>query len=98
MIKFKSLSDIQKIKFKEMAGYEYDNESLSGRFSTDRPFNKDDWKLSPWLFSFVFEQDSGNLLCELYHRMTNNRTNGWDQEGNEIDYTIVDKIYPNSFW
>ena len=95
MNKFNRLTEIQKIKFREMSGYEYDNKSLSGRFETDRPYDQDDWKYSPWLFSFTYDQDSGNLFCQLDHRMTNNRTSGWDSEGNKIDNLVVEKIYPS---
>ena len=94
MTRYTCLSDIQKTKFKEASGYEYDNKSLSGCFTTDRPFDIDDWNYSPWTFSFIFEQETGNLFCELDHRMTNNRTNGWDQNGNAIESSLVDKIYP----
>jgi len=88
------LSPIQKVKFKEMSGYEHNDESTSGEFETDRPYDEDDWEYSPWIFSFTFEQESGYLFCQLEHRMTNNRVMGWDAAGNEIDRAIVEKIYP----
>ena len=93
---YSHLSNVQKIKFKEVCGYEYKGDSLSGRFMTDRPYDRD-WHLSPWHFSFVFKQDTGFLFCELAHRMTNNRAFGWDYEGNELNVAIIEEIYPPDY-
>jgi hypothetical protein len=93
---YNKLSDIQKIKFKEVCGYEYVGDKLKDNFTTDRPFDKE-WDLSPWLFTYIFQIDTGCLFCELNHRMTNNSTFGWDYEGNEIDRKIIDKIFPSHY-
>ena len=93
MKQFNALSKIQKICYKEVCGYEYIEKQLTGSFLTDRPNDKK-WDLSPWQFSFVFQKETGYLICELDHRMSNNRTFGWDSNGKEIDRRIIDKIYP----
>jgi len=87
------LSNIQKIKYQQVCGYEYSGNELSGKILTDRPYDKK-WNLSPWYFSFIFQQYTGFLFCELDHRMTNNRTFGWDYHGNDIDSKLIDTIYP----
>jgi hypothetical protein len=97
MTKFDSLSDIQKEKFKSLSGFEHDGKSTAGSFSTTRPYDSDDWRLSPWYFSFKLDEKTGYLYCELDHRMTNNRTAGWDQAGNEISHDLVEKVYPSHF-
>ena len=94
--KYNKLSDIQKLKFREVCGYKYVGNKLEGRFTTDRPYNKK-WGLSPWIFTYVLKQETGFLICELDHRMTNNRTFGWDYEGNKIDTKIIDLVFPPHF-
>jgi len=93
MKQFNTLSNIQKRNYKKVCGYKYIEGQLSGSFMTDRPHDKK-WALSPWHFSFIFQKETGYLLCELDHRMTNNRTFGWDSNGTEIDRSLIDKIYP----
>jgi hypothetical protein len=88
------LSEIQKNKFLETSGYEYVGESLKGNFMTEYPFNNREWEYSPWYFDFKFDQDNGFLICELDHRMTNNRTFGWDQDGNDLPEELVNRVYP----
>jgi hypothetical protein len=97
MAEFNSLSNIQKTKFKSMSGYEYSGKNLTGSFSTDRPGDRDDWRLSAWYFSFSFDEQTGFLYCELNHRMTNNRTHGWDQNGNELSDDLIAKVYQSHF-
>jgi len=80
--------------FKNVSGYDYEHGKLQGIFKTDRPYNKE-WDLSPWRFSYVFQVNTGFLFCELFHRMTNNRTFGWDYEGNELAEKIIDEVFPN---
>jgi hypothetical protein len=94
MINYSELSEKQKECFKKISGYDYKQGKLKGSFSTDRPYDGD-WDLSPWRFAYVFQIDTGFLFCELSHRMTNNRTFGWDYEGNEIAEEFIDKIFPN---
>lgn len=91
--KFEDLSSLQKELYKSISGFEYVDNSLEGSFTTNRPYDKD-WDLSPWLFLFQFHKDTGYLLCELNHRMTNNRPFGWDFYGNELPYEIIKTIYP----
>ena len=88
------LTDIQKQKFLETSGKEFSGEALKGRFSTTRAYNDPKWEqYSPWIFSYVIEADTGNLICQLVHRMTNNRIFGWDREGNELPSDITEKYY-----
>lgn len=90
---YKTLSTIQKQHFLEISGTEYIENKLSGKFRTLYPFNDREWKLSPWLFSFILEAKSGFLICEINHRMTNNRVFGWDQEGNKLPNEITSKYF-----
>lgn len=88
------LTDIQKRKFFETSGKEYTGEELNGQFSTQSAYDDDKWKNhSPWLFSYVIEPDTGYLICEIEHRMTNNRIFGWDKEGNELSTEIKEKYF-----
>ena len=88
------LTDIQKQKFFETSGMEYKGNELKGHFSTQRAYNDKKWEdFSPWIFSYVIESDSGNLICELEHRMTNNRIFGWDKDGNELPTEITEKYF-----
>jgi len=87
------LSEIQKQLFLETCGHEYDGKSLHGLFQTTRPYNNKEYNLSPWNFSFVIEPNTGYLICELSHRMTNNRIYGWDSDGNELTYEITKKYF-----
>jgi hypothetical protein len=94
---YKLLSQIQKEKFLEVSGIEYDGSQLKGDFSTPYPFNNREWTLSPWKFSFVFEEETGNLFCELMHRMTNNRVFGWDYAGNELSKDFILKYFKSDY-
>ena len=87
------LSDIQEGLFLEVAGYPYRGPDHEGVFSTDRPYNRP-WNLSPWFFCFQFHPDTGYLFCQLDHRMTNNRTYGWDYEGSSLPRELIDEVYP----
>lgn len=88
------LTEIQKKKFLETSGKKYAEEELKGRFSTNRAYNNEKWKNhSPWLFSFVIELETSYLICELDHRMTNNRIFGWDKDGNELSNEIKEKYF-----
>ena len=89
-----ALTDIQKRKFFETSGKEYTGEDLKGEFSTKRAFNDDKWENhSPWFFSYVIEPDTVYLICELEHRMTNNRLFGWDKDRNELSTDIKEKYF-----
>lgn len=92
-----SLSIIQREKFLEISGIEYDGSQLRGDFPTPYPFNNKEWSLSPWRFSFVFEQETGYLFCELMHRMTNNRVFGWDNEGNELSKDLISQYFKSDY-
>ena len=88
------LTEIQKQKFFETAGKEYEGTELKGKFSTNRAYNDTKWEdHSPWIFSYVIEPDTGNLICELAHRMTNNRIFGWDKHGNELPRDITEQYF-----
>ena len=87
-----TLTNIQKRNFFETSGKEFTGEELSGSFLTNRAYNDKKWEnLSPWNFSYVIEPDTGNLICQLEHKMTNNRIFGWDKEGNELPKEITEK-------
>lgn len=89
-----ALTIIQKKRFLETSGKEFTGKELKGRFSTKRPYNDENWEnQSPWLFSYVIEPETGNLICELEHRMTNNRIYGWDKVGNELQNEVIEKYF-----
>ena len=67
------LTTIQKEKFLSVSGIEFTFEELKGQFTTPHPYNNRECHLSPWIFTYVIEENTGNLFCELEHRMTNNR-------------------------
>lgn len=92
-----SLSKIQKELFKKISGFEYNGDETFGYFMTDKPYNNTDYKHSPWFFTYKFEKDTGYLICELSHRMTNNRVYGWDQFGNELSEDITKKFFNSDF-
>ena len=87
------LSDIQRELFLSISGKPYDGNALKGRFSTSAPYNNQKYKYSPWLFTYVIEPDTGYLICELVHRMTNNRIYGWDRKGNELSWEIRERYF-----
>ncbi len=89
-----TLTDIQKQKFFKTSGQEYKGNELNGSFLTNRAYNDEKWEnYSPWMFSFVFDTETENLICELDHRMTNNRIFGWDKNGNELSNNITEKYF-----
>jgi len=89
-----ALTEIQKQKFLEISGMKYEGNEMKGQFSTQRAYNDDKCKEhSPWIFTYVIEPDSGNLICELEHRMTNNRIFGWDKDGNDLSTEITEKYF-----
>ncbi len=87
------LSEIQKKKFKEISGVEFIFKDRENGFLTRYPYNNREWKYSSWEFNYVIEEGTNNLICELYHRMTNNRIYGWDKDGNELDEEILYKYF-----
>lgn len=89
-----ALTEIQKEKFFETSGKEYTGNETKGHFSTKRAYNDAKWENhSPWIFTFVIEFDTGYLICELEHRMSNNRIFGWDKDGNELSTDITEKYF-----
>ncbi len=90
------LTEIQKEKFLSISGFEFTSNELRGSFTTSFPYNNREWKLSPWFFSYIIE-DTGNLICELEHRMTNNRIYGWDKLGNDLPESILNKYFTPHF-
>ena len=53
------------------------------------PYNNKDYNLSPWNFIYLFNEENGYFICELSHRMTNNRIYGWDYEGNKLSENVL---------
>ena len=93
------LTDTQKELFKDRSGFDYDNmpdecskDEEFTSFRTPYPYNDREWKLSPWWFTFVIEEN-GNLITEIEHRMTNNRIIGWDKEGKKLSNEITSKYF-----
>jgi hypothetical protein len=91
------LSEIQKQKFKELSGFDFEFTENIGEFQTPYPYNNRDWEYSPWYFKFVIEKGTNNLICELSHRMTNNRVYGWDVNGKELNDKILNKYFKSHF-
>jgi hypothetical protein len=87
------LTPIQKELFLSISGFEFTFSKYQGRFSTPYPHNSKEWKYSPWIFSYVIEKETGNLICELDHRMTNNRIYGWDREGVKLADEILGRYF-----
>ena len=88
------LTAIQKEKFLETSGKEYSGKELKHQFLTNKAYNDTKWENhSPWLFSYVIELETNYLICELEHRMTNNRIFGWDKDGNELSSEIKEKHF-----
>jgi hypothetical protein len=87
------LSQIQKDLFLSISGFEFSFVELKGRFTTPFPYNNKEWKLSPWIFNYVIESETGYLICELDHRMTNNRIYGWDKEGNVLPQGVLGRYF-----
>ncbi len=91
---YNSLSEIQRQKFFEISGKEYKEGKLRDKLYTHNAYNDNIWEqYSPWVFSYVIEPDTGYFICELAHRMTNNRIYGWDREGNELGTEITEKYF-----
>ena len=79
------LTDIQKKRFKEISGFDYQSEhGLKGSFQTPYPNNDRNWEYSSWFFSYQFDSETNHLHLELDHRMTNNRINVFDTEGGSV--------------
>ena len=94
---FNDLSEIQKMKYKSICGYDYVPGSFTGKFLTAAPYDNHEWKLSPWSFSFQFDRETGFLFSYMFHRMTNDQAYGWDHEGNELDGKTVEKVFNPHF-
>ena len=103
---YDDLSAEQLERFRALSGEDYETNSRdysdegglkTGKFLTKRPYDDKDWRLSPWNFSFVLEKETGYLVCELGHRMTNNRIHGWDRGGNELPDAILHRYFRPHF-
>lgn len=90
------LSAIQREKFLEISGMEYDGHSTKGEFLTKYPYNDSDWKMSPWLFKFIFDINTKNFYCDLSHRMSNNRMFGWNYFGEKLSKENIETYFPNT--
>jgi len=87
------ITAIQNEKFVEVTGTTFTFETYSGSFITHYPYNNRDWKYSPYIVNYIVEKETGNLICELSHRMTNNSIYGWDANGNNLAIEILDKHF-----
>lgn len=95
---YNSLSEKQKVYFLEISGTDYIEGKLNDSFPTNKAYNDKKWENhSPWIFSYIIESDTGYFICELVHRMTNNRIYGWDREGNELSSEITEKYFKPHF-
>jgi len=90
---FENLSKIQMELFKKISGHEFDGKKLSGYFETNRSYDNNEYKGSPWIFSYKFIKETGYLICELAHRLTNNRIYGWNQSGDELNEVVTNKYF-----
>ena len=91
---YNSLSEKQKVHFVEISGTEYIEGKLNDSFSTNKAYNDKTWENhSPWIFSYVIVPDTGYFICELEHRMTNNRIFGWNRVGDELLSDITEKYF-----
>ena len=91
---YNSLSEKQKVHFLEISGTVYIEGKLNDSFPTNKAYNDKKWENhSPWFFSYIIESDTGYFICELEHRMTNNRIFGWDRDGNELSSEITEKYF-----
>lgn len=91
---YNSLSEKQKVHFLEISGTDYIEGKLNDSFPTNNTYNDKKWENhSQWIFSYIIESDTGYFICELEHRMTNNRIFGWDRDGNELSSEITEKYF-----
>ena len=91
------LTSIQEEKFLAISGHEFTFDTLAGNFNTAYPYNNKEWQYSPVWFEYIIEKETGNMICELSHKMTNNRIYGWDSEGNELPDKILHKYFECKF-
>ena len=89
------LSKAQQASFEEVSGSPWDGFSGSGGFMTSCPGGDRAWDRSPW--NFAFKLLEGDLYMELAHRMTNNRTCGFDRGGRELPNEAVEAVLPSDF-
>ena len=89
------MTEFQKEQFYNCSGYKYEDKKELSEFQTEYPYNNREWKYGPWLFSFQFNEESGDFICELYHRMTNHRVYGWRQDGSSISVLSCEEVYPD---
>ena len=90
-----SLDFLRKGKVLTSSGKEFVSGDFAGCFKTSYPNKGNDF--SPWVFTYVIEEETGNLICELVHRMTNNRIFGWDKLGNKLPNEILHKYFTPHF-
>ena len=87
------LTQIQKQRFLEFFGVEFTFEKPKGKFTTVHPFNMPEWRFSPWSCRYKIIAETGDLFCELDHRMTNNTVKAWDKNGNPLSYEMCEKHF-----
>lgn len=91
-----NLSEIQKQKYFSLCGESYQSKALKGRFSTSKPYNNEYYKFSPWHFRYVFDSETGYLICELFHEIANSRLYAWDHNGDELSSEILSEYFKNN--
>lgn len=90
---YDTLSEIQSQHFYEISGIKHTKYGVKSYFLTNEPYCNKDWNHGPFNFSFVIEPDTGNFICEMSHRLTNNAVSGWDRNGNELPKEITSKYF-----
>ena len=78
-----------------ISGYRYEEMKALSEFPTEYLYNNREWKYGPWSFSYMFDENSEDLICELYHRMTNHRVYGWRSDGTKISETECERVFPD---
>ena len=89
------MTDFQKEQFYNYSGYKYEDKKGLSEFETEYPYNNREWKNGPWWFSYQFDENSGDFICELYHRMTNHRVQGWREDGSNISVLLCEEVFPD---
>lgn len=86
---YTNLSEIQKQNYFNLCGEAYLSAELNGKFQTNKPYNNELYKFSPWQFRYIFDSEKGYLICELFHKIAKSRMYGWDHNGDELSTEIL---------
>lgn len=79
------ISEKQKNKFLDITGYEYGDRGVKGYFRTEFPYNKKDYKYSPYGVYYIFDEDTNHLYIGMTHRMTNWQVYVFNEEGIKVE-------------